>query len=103
MIRVVGKCSLPLPTLGESIELSPEELAEIADRHRRHLLNQDYLNRHYAEYEAAYTGQFVCVAGQEAFIDPTTEGAIFRAREAHPEDHGATAFAYIRPGRGFRV
>lgn len=84
-------------------QLSPEEQAACDDRRRRWQLNADYLSAHQAEFAASHAGQFVCVAGGEAFIDPSADVAINRAWAAHPNDCGETAFGYIRPGRNFRI
>ncbi len=104
MIKVVGGQKPFKATIDFGADQpSPEEMAAWDDGNRRRKANAEYLSAHRAAFEAAHAGQFVCVAGGEAFIDPSADVAIHRAWAAHPDDRGEVAFGYIRPGQSFEI
>jgi hypothetical protein len=74
----------------------------VGQRHAQAEANLRWLQDHWGDLLPQALGQFVAVAGQEAFIaaDPTEARA--RAVAAHPADEGVI-LQYVRPEKGPRI
>jgi hypothetical protein len=78
------------------------EIARHRVQHERAKRNSDWLQAHWAELLPQARGQFVAVAGQEAFIADTGEEARALAEKAHPADDGALCqYVFPHPGPRF--
>lgn len=64
--------------------------------------NSEWLQRHWQELLPQALGQFLAVAGQQAFLADTPEQAWRLAQQAHPHDQGIL-IQYVRPERGPRL
>ena len=64
--------------------------------------NSAWLQAHWPELLPHARGKFLAVAGEEAFLADTPEGAWARARAAHPEDDGIIS-QYVIAREGPRV
>src|SRR6478752_1053312 len=80
----------------------PAEVARCRAQDERARRNSDWLQSHWSDILPRPRGNFVVVAGQQAFIAATPEAAWALAREAHPEDNGALG-QYVIPGEGPRI
>ena len=89
------------PMIPEEIT-DPAELARIRAQDERHRRNQEWLAAHWSSLLPRARGQFVAVAGQEAFIAPTTAEAWAWVESAHPDDDGAIV-RYVRSTPGPRI
>lgn len=80
----------------------PVEIARhrVADERAR--CNGAWLQGHWADVLPDARGRYVAVAGEEAFIADSEEGARAMARTAHPDDTGLIA-QYVLPERGPRI
>ncbi|HEX7448980.1 MAG TPA: hypothetical protein VF306_15615 [Pirellulales bacterium] len=65
-------------------------------------LNSDWLAAHWPDLLPSARGQYVAVAGQEAFIADTAQEAWRLAEAAHPEDPGAFV-KYVVARKGPRI
>jgi len=80
----------------------PAEVARCRAQDERARRNSDWLQSHWSDLLPRARGNFVVVAGQQAFIAETPEAAWALAREAHPEDNGALG-QFVFPGEGPRM
>ena len=86
-------------------------IEEVSDAHEtacvqaqdtQHRLNNAWLQTHWGEVLPQARGQFLVVAGQEAFMAQTPEEAWSWVDATHPEDDGALV-QYVRPETGPRL
>lgn len=82
--------------------IDPAETARCRAQDERAKQNSDWLQTHWAELLPQARGNFIAVAGQEAFIAETPAAAWALARAAHPEDDG-TISQYVFPEGGPRI
>jgi hypothetical protein len=80
----------------------PADAAPVLARMDRARRNSQWLQAHWAELLPRAEGQFVAVAGTEAFIAASAAEAWAWARRAHPEDDTATV-RYVNPQRGPKI
>jgi hypothetical protein len=80
----------------------PKVVARARAQHERARRNGQWLQAHWPDVLPQARGNFLAVAGQEAFIASTPEEAWALANAAHPEDDGAFV-EYVRPERGPRI
>jgi hypothetical protein len=66
----------------------PDEIAAARAQRKRFDRNSAWLQAHSQEIYARHRGKCVCVAGEEAFVADTPEGAMALAQAAHPDDDG---------------
>src|SRR5437868_9066351 len=64
--------------------------------------NSEWLQMHWPDLLPRARGQFVAVAGIEAFVAMTAKEAWALAEAAHPEDDGVMV-QYVRPEQGPRI
>jgi len=67
---------------------NPSEIAKIEAQRRRFRQNADWLQAHIPQIYSQHRGQFICVAGQELFVDATAPAALAKARQRYPDDDG---------------
>ena len=99
MIRVVGKSKLP-EVLWDEPPLPEAEHAALTALFAAHRRNLDWYEAHADELLEKYAGQFICVAGGEAFAASTTQEAFRMARAAHPEEANAIFGIRTREANG---
>jgi hypothetical protein len=78
------------------------EIARCSAQDARAKSNSDWLQANWPALLPQARGQFVAVAGQEAFVANTAGEAWQMARAAHPEDDGAIS-QFVFPTRGPRI
>ncbi len=102
MIRVTPSTDWPRPVVGlpDGPAYTPEEQAAADDQERRFWANGRTLSEHFADFLATHPGEYVAVAGGEAFFDPTVRGALEKARAAHPAEYGVVRVWHIRSTGG---
>jgi hypothetical protein len=66
----------------------PQEVARSLAADEQARRNGDWLQAHWPDLVGQAHGQFVAVAGQQAYVAETMEAASALARAAHPEDRG---------------
>lgn len=81
---------------------NPAEVARCRAQDERARRNSAWLQAHWPDLLPRARGQFLAVAGNEAFLADTHEKAWAMARAAHPEDDGAIS-QYVFPEGGPRV
>jgi len=79
----------------------PVEIAEARRRHEHYTRNWDWLEAHATEVYSN-RGKFICIAGQELFVDDSVAEVVNPAKAAHPEDVGILT-RYIPKERGPRI
>jgi hypothetical protein len=82
-------------------ETDPVQIARVRETLDHFTRNSDWLAAHWANVLPQARGKFIAVAGQEAFIAETPQGAWEWAAKAHPEDKGPLV-QYVRTGQGPR-
>jgi hypothetical protein len=75
---------------------NPAELARLAAEHEEFCRNQAWLEQHQEEVEGQALGQFLVVAGLQAFIAEKVQDAVAKARAAHPNETGML-IKYVPP------
>jgi hypothetical protein len=80
----------------------PVQVARSQAHFERFRANSAWLQGHWEGLLPHARGQFIAVAGQEAFIAETAEEAWAKAKAAHPEDDGAFG-QYVLPQTGPRI
>lgn len=80
----------------------PEELARRRPGWEAAARNSAWLQAHWPELLPQALGQFVAVAGEQAFMARTAGEAIALAEAAHPDDPGLL-IQYVRPEKGPRI
>jgi hypothetical protein len=80
----------------------PAEIARSREQAERHKRNSEWLQAHWAEVLPQAYGKHLAVAGQQAFIAETPEGAWAWVKANHPEDDGAFV-RYVFPPGGPRI
>lgn len=80
----------------------PEAIAASLEAFEYHRRNSEWLQAHWPDVLPQARGQFVAVAGQEAFITGTAEEAWEWAQRAHPKDKGPLV-QYVRKDVGPRI
>lgn len=78
-------------------EATPEERAANLARQEHFMRNVRWFETNVADLRAKYAGQYVTIAGGEAFADPDVKTSRAQARAAHPEDEGVYLTQYFRP------
>src|SRR5262249_28818675 len=77
----------------------PGDAGAVAARMERARRNSQWLQAHWADLLPRAQGQFLAVAGEEAFIASSAEEAWAWARGTHPEDDAATVqYVNSQPG-----
>jgi hypothetical protein len=66
----------------------PAEVARLAAQHEEFSRNEAWMNEHWGELEQQAMGQFLVVAGLQAFIADTVQRAVEKAKAAHPKEAG---------------
>src|SRR5262249_1284939 len=104
MIRLVSENRNPLPEPHyQFIEITdPAQIAEARAVDAAAKRNGDWLQHHWADITPQADGKFVAVAGQEAFIADSVQGAVALAAAAHPEDKGILV-QYVSPELGPKI
>ncbi len=80
----------------------PVESARAREQDERLRLNLHWMQEHWGDVLPHGYGKFLAVAGREAFLGDTVEGAWAQAKAAHPEDNGAF-IQYLMPNTGPRI
>jgi hypothetical protein len=78
----------------------PVRGAKVKAQGERARRNSEWLAAHWADLLPSARGRHVAVAGQQAFVADTAEGACALARAAFPDDDGALVqyvFAHTHP------
>ena len=66
----------------------PAEVSEARIRREKFDRNFAWFHAHAPQVYEAHRGEFICVAGQEAFAAATPQEAVAKATDAHPADEG---------------
>ncbi|QJX00130.1 hypothetical protein [Frigoriglobus tundricola] len=99
MIRALKNAPLMIDTP----EVSAEERIANVSAGEQFQLNLMWWNTHVEEIRAAYTGKFVCVAGQELFAGDDPIEVIARAKAAHPNPGYGFFSLFLSPHRGPKI
>lgn len=87
----------PEPLVLEEVT-DPVEIARMHAALDQAKRNADWLETHWDDLLPAAFGEFIAVAGQEAFTADSPEAARRWADEFHPEDQGALVEYVLPPG-----
>jgi len=99
MIRVVGKSMLP-ELVFDDTPLSENERVAMLALFATHHRNLEWYQAHVDQLLEKHAGQFICVAGGEAFAASTAQEAFRMARAAHPEEANAIFGIRTRKANG---
>jgi hypothetical protein len=102
MTQEPGEAIMSEPVYSIEQVSDEHETARIQAQDERHRRNNAWLQAHWGDILPQARGQFLAVAGQEAFIAPTPEAAWTWVDTAHPEDDGAIV-QYVRSETGPRI
>jgi hypothetical protein len=83
-----------MPPVVMDVVTDPQEIERARKRREQSDRNWEWLRARLAELAAANRGQYVCVAGQEAFLAGDPAEARRLARAAHPRDEGAILYRF---------
>ena len=82
------------------VEATPEERAQNLARLEEFRKNVDWFSANAAALRAAYTGKFICIAGQEVFAGDDPKEVVGRAKAAHPDLPGGYLPMRLLPLQG---